>query len=79
MEKNKSKTKTIAEASEYYDEHDIFEHGDVQEVTGIKFRLQKKKYVGVDMALYKKIRSKAKKLRVTEDSLIREWLKQKVR
>lgn len=79
MGKNKSKTVTIAEASEYFDDHDIFEHGDVKEVTGIRFRLQKKKYVGVDMALYKKIRAKAKKLHVTEDSLIQEWLKTKVR
>ncbi|GMT42799.1 MAG: hypothetical protein IEMM0002_1210 [bacterium] len=70
---------TITEASDYFEEHDIFEFGDAREVTGVKFRLQKKKYVGVDMALYKKIRAKAKKLRITEDSLIQEWLKQKVK
>jgi len=78
MGKSKSKTTTFAEASDYFDDHDIFEFGDVEEVTDIRFRLRKKKYVGVDMALYKKIRAKAKKLHVTEDSLIQEWLKQKV-
>ncbi|MDA8215871.1 MAG: CopG family antitoxin [Nitrospiraceae bacterium] len=78
MKKSKHKEMTISEASDYFDEHDIFEFEDVIEVTDIKFKLQKKKYVGLDMELFKKIRSKAKKLHKSEDILIKEWLMEKV-
>lgn len=64
---------TILEVSEYFDEHDIFEFADVREVTDIKFKLQKKKYVGLDMELFKKIKSKVKKLHKSEELLINEW------
>lgn len=69
---------TIVEASDYFDEHDIFEFEDVSEVKDIKFKLQKKKYVGLDMELFKKIKSKAKRLHKSEDLLIKEWLLEKV-
>ncbi|OGL40287.1 MAG: hypothetical protein A3C43_07400 [Candidatus Schekmanbacteria bacterium RIFCSPHIGHO2_02_FULL_38_11] len=78
MKKNKQKGMTILEASDFFDEHDIFELNNVKEVTDIKFNLQKKKYVGLDMDLFKKIRSKAKKLHKNEDLLIQEWLMEKV-
>ena len=80
MKKSKMKEMTIAEASDFFDEHDIFEFDEVREreVKDIKFRLQKKKYVGLDMKLFKKIRSKAKKLHKSEDLLIQEWLMEKV-
>jgi hypothetical protein len=47
-------------------------------VTDMKFNLSKKKYIGVDIELYRKIRNKAKKLHTFEDDLIKEWLKEKV-
>jgi len=78
MKKSKHKEMAISEASDYFDEHDIFEFEDVKEITDIKFKLQKKKYVGLDMELFKKIRSKAKKLHKSEDILIKEWLMEKV-
>ena len=78
MKKSKPKEMTISEASDYFDEHDIFEFEGVREVSDIRFRLQKKKYVGLDMELFKKIRSKAKKLHKSEDLLIKEWLSEKV-
>ncbi len=78
MKKSKHKEMTISEASDYFDEHDIFEFEDVREVTDIKFKLQKKKYVGLDMELFKKIKSKAKRLHKSEDVLIKEWLMEKV-
>jgi len=78
MKKNKLKSMTVVEASDYFDEHDIFEFEDIREVTDIKFKLQKKKYIGVNMELFKKIRSKAKKLHISEDTLIQKWLKEKV-
>jgi hypothetical protein len=78
MKKSKHKEMTITEASDFFAEHDIFEFDEVREVTDIKFSLQKKKYVGLDMKLFKKIRSKAKKLHKSEDLLIQEWLIEKV-
>ena len=69
---------TIAEASSFFDEHDMFEFEDAKEVSDIRFKLQKKKYVGVDIDLFKKITRKAKKLHKSEDLLIREWLVEKV-
>ena len=77
MKKSKTKGMTIAEASDYFDKHDIFESGSVKEVTDIKFDLKKKKYIGVDMELYKKISSKAKKLHADEETLIKKWLEEK--
>jgi hypothetical protein len=78
MKKSKYKEMTIVEASDFFDKHDIFEFNDVREVTDIKFNLQKKKYVGLDIKLFKKIQGKAKKLHKSEDLLIQEWLMEKV-
>ncbi len=78
MKKSKLKSMTIAEASDFFDEHDLFETGDIKEVTDIKFSLKKKQYVGLDTELFKKIRSKAKRLHKSEDVLIKEWLTEKV-
>lgn len=78
MKKSKYKEMTITEASEYFDSHDIFEFEDIKEITDIKFKLQKKKYIGLDMGLFKKIQNKAKKLHKSEDLLIQQWLMEKV-
>lgn len=78
MKKNKLKSMTISEASDFFDGHDIFEFENVEEVTDLKFKLQRKKYVGLDMALFKKIQNKARKLHKNEDELIQEWLVEKV-
>jgi hypothetical protein len=48
MKKSKLKGMTIAVASDYFDEHDIFESENVKEVTDVTFDLKKKKYIGVD-------------------------------
>jgi len=77
MKRSKQKEMTIAEASSFFDEHDIFEFDDVREVADIKFKLQKK-YIGLDMELFKKIRNRAKRLHKSEDALIKEWLSEKV-
>ena len=78
MKKSKLKSMTISEASDFFDGHDIFEFEDVKEVTDIKFKLQRKKYVGLDMGLFKKIQNEARKLHKNEDELIQEWLVEKV-
>jgi hypothetical protein len=79
MPKNKIKKEmSIYEASDFWDEHDLGEFDDFQEVDGIKFSLKKKKYIGIDRDLYASIKSKAKNLKKAEDVLIHEWLQEKV-
>ena len=80
MKKSKKiKDMSIYEASGFWDEHDFSEFEDIQEVADLRFSLKKKKYIGVNMSLYKKIKSKAKKLHIGEDDLINEWLREKAR
>jgi hypothetical protein len=69
---------SIYEASDYWDEHDVTEFKDIEEVRDLQFALKKKKYVGVDVGLYIKIKERAKKLHTTEDTLVDEWLREKV-
>lgn len=68
---------TIYEASDFWDDHDLTQMTDVQEVNDIKLSLIKKKYVGIDIEVYKKVRREAKKLKKNEDVLINEWLIEK--
>lgn len=77
MKKSKEKSMSILEASDFFDERDLFECDDVVEVKNVKFELTKKQYVAVDSALFKKIKNKAKKLHMNEDALINAWLKEK--
>jgi len=78
MKKNKNKTDmSIYEASDFWDEHDFGEFDDVKEEKEIQFLLKKRKYVGIDMALYYVIRNRAKAVNKTEDVLINEWLSEK--
>jgi len=78
MKKNKElKEMSIMEASDFWDEHDFSEFEDVKIAKDIRFSLEKKKYVGIDEALYSKIKKKAKKLHKSEDTLIKEWLSEK--
>ena len=74
----KLKEMSIYEASVFWDEHDFTEFEDVKEVKDVRFMLSKKKYIGVDIALYTKIKQKAKKLHKSEDDLVSEWLKEKI-
>jgi len=69
---------SIYEASNFWDEHDFSEFKEVEEVKGMRFALRKKKYIPVDMMLYKKIKQKARQLHSTEDALIEEWLRERV-
>lgn len=79
MKQNKKiKDMSVYEASDFWDEHDFGEYEDIAEVKEIQFSLKKKKYIGIDMDLYFKIKNRAKKLHKTEDVLIKEWLIEKV-
>jgi hypothetical protein len=69
---------SVYEASDFWDEHDFTQFKDVEEVKEIHFALKKKKYIPVDIVLYKKIKQRAKQLNKTEDILINEWLRERV-
>lgn len=69
---------SIYEASDFWDEHDFTEFEDVEEVKEMRFALKKKKYIAMDMTLYKKIKQRAKQLHKPEERLINEWLREKV-
>ena len=78
MKKNKNiNDMSIYDASDFWDEHDFGGFDDVQEEKEIQILLKKRKYVGIDMALYSVIRNKAKALNKAEDVLINEWLSEK--
>ena len=80
MKKNKeTKDMSLYEASAFWDEHDFGEFDDTKEVRDIRFSLKKKKYVGIDIKLYSLIKNKARKLHKPEDTLINEWLNEKVK
>ena len=79
MQKNKEiKDMSVYEASDFWDEHDFSEFDDVTEVKDMRFSISKKKYIGIDMDVYKKVRKEAQRLKKTEDMLISEWLKEKM-
>ena len=64
---------SIYEASDFWDEHEFDEFGDIEEVSDIQFALKKKKYVGIDPQLYSRIEALAEQLHTTEDALINQW------
>ncbi len=80
MKKNKAiRDMSLYEASDFWDEHDFGEFDDIKEVRDLRFSLKKKKYVGIDIKLYSLIKNKARKLHKPEDTLINEWLNEKVK
>ncbi|MBM4333891.1 MAG: hypothetical protein FJ117_22195 [Deltaproteobacteria bacterium] len=79
MRKDKKiKDMSIYEASEFWDDHNFLEFEDIEEIENVRFSLKKKKYIGLDMTLYKKIKDKADKLHLPEDDLINKWLLEKI-
>jgi CopG antitoxin of type II toxin-antitoxin system len=74
----KTSDMSVYEASDFWDEHGFSQFKDVEEVKEMHFALKKKKYIPVDIILYRKIKQRAKKLNKTEDILINEWLRERV-
>ncbi len=68
---------TVYEASKYWDNHDFDEDADYNEVADFQFNPRKKRFVGIDLALYDHIVEKSKQLHVTEEALIHRWLQEK--
>jgi len=68
---------SVHEASEYWDEHDFDESDGYSEVADFQFIPRKKRFVGIDTALYAHIVEKSRQLHVTEEALIHKWLQEK--
>lgn len=82
MRKNRKKASpprdmTIAQASEFWDEHSLFEFDGTEEVD-VKFKLKKKRYVGIDLQMFEKVKRRASRQKISPDALIESWIAEKV-
>jgi len=68
---------SLTEASDFWDEHDFLEFDDMKEVKNICFKIAKRKYIGVDEQLYRKVARRAKRLKTSVEHLVSSWLKEK--
>jgi hypothetical protein len=86
MQKSKKKIepipdefKTIIEASDYWDKHDIVDYWDDTKEVKFKISLKKEpKYVALEEGIAKKAFNVAKKKHVSIETLINLWLKEKL-
>ena len=86
MQKSKKKMepipdefKTIGEASDFWDKHDITDYWD--DTKEVKFRASLKKepkYVALEESIAKKALAVAKEKRVSIETLVNLWLKEKL-
>jgi hypothetical protein len=86
MQKSKKKIdsipdefKTIMEASDFWDKHDITDYWD--ETKEVKFRASLKKepkYVALEESIAKRALAVAKEKRVSIETLVNLWLKEKL-
>ena len=86
MQKSKKKIepipdefKTIMEASDYWDKHDITDYWD--DTKDVKFRASLKKepkYIALEESIAKKALAVAKEKRVSIETLVNLWLKEKL-
>jgi hypothetical protein len=68
---------TIEEASEFWDEHSLFEFEGTEEVE-VEFKLRKKQYIGIPLELFKRLEAKAKKMKISPEALLETWITEKM-
>ena len=68
----------IEEASEFWDEHSLFEFEGTEEVE-VEFKLRKKQYVGIDLDMFRKVQTQARQKNMTPEALLETWIAEKVR
>ena len=68
---------TIAEASEFWDEHSLLEFEGTEEVD-VKFKLKKKHYVGIDREIFKKLEVQARRQKQSVEILLESWIAEKI-
>ena len=67
----------ITEASEYWDEHSLFEFEGTEEVD-VEFNLQKKTYVGIDSIMFQKVQAQARQRKISPEALLESWIAEKI-
>ncbi len=69
---------TIKEASDFWDEHSLLEFEGTEKVE-VKFKLNKKQYIGLDRKVFQKLDAHARRQKVTPEALLESWITAKVR
>ncbi len=85
MAKNNKKNKkkiipkemTVLEASEFWDEHSLIEFENTEEVE-VKFKLDKKHYIGINQETFKRLKDIASREKTTPEALVEFWLAEKM-
>lgn len=72
------KNMSIKDASDFWDEHSLFEFEGTEEVK-VTFKLKKKQYIGLDRDVFKKLNSQARRQKVTPEALLETWITEKIR
>jgi len=73
------KFKTIMEASDFWDKHDITDYWDNTKEVKCRARLKKEpKYIALEESIAKKALAVAKEKRVSIETLVNLWLKEKL-
>jgi hypothetical protein len=71
--------KTLMEASEFWDSHDASDYWDKTKEAKFKSTLTKEpKYVAIENTIAKKVFVISKKRRISTETLINLWLKEKI-
>lgn len=70
------KNMSVDQASEFWDEHSLFEYADTEEVS-VNFDLKKKRYVGIDRKTFKKIETQARRQKTSIEALLERWIAEK--
>lgn len=78
MAGSKKRSLSLAEASALLDSADLSDLGSVAEVADVRFKLPRHKYVGLKIALFRRISKVARQQHKSEELLIQEWLREKV-
>ena len=68
---------TIEEASEFWDEHSLFEFEGTEEVE-VEFKLRKKQYIGISLKLFEQLETRAKKMNTSPEILLENWIIEKM-
>ncbi len=80
MAKNKKKplpkNMSVEQASVFWDEHSLLEFDGTEEVK-VTFDLKKKRYVGIDRKVFKKVEVQARRQKLSIEALLERWIAEK--
>lgn len=69
---------TIEQASEFWDEHSLVDFEGTEKVN-VHFRLRRKRYVGIDTDMFKKLEARARRKNLTVEALLETWIADRTR